>query len=195
MPQTKHPHPLVKMALELGPIAVFFVTYSRSDIFTATAVFVPVVLASLAAGWALTRSLPRMAVVTAVVVTVFGGLTLWLQDATFIKMKPTIVNLIFAAMLGWGLLRGQSYIRYLMGDALSLTDEGWMAFTRRWALFFVFMAALNELVWRTQSEAFWVSFKTFGSPLISLAFIAAQTGLLRRHAAPEDKADDAPPQG
>ena len=173
--------PLLKIALEFGPIAVFFIAYNRSDIFIATAVFIPTILAALAASWSLTRHLPRMAVVTAVVVVVFGGLTLWLQDAVFIKMKPTIVNLIFAGVLGWGLLQGRSYLKYLMGDAMPLSDAGWTLFTKRWALFFVAMAALNEIVWRTQTEAFWVTFKTFGSPALSLAFIASQFPMLKRH--------------
>ena len=174
-------HPLLKLALELGPVALFFVTYTRTDIYTATAVFIPAILIALAVSWKLTRSLPRMAVVTAVMVVVFGGLTLWLQDATFIKMKPTIVNLIFAGALGWGLLRGRSYLRDVIGDAFPLTDAGWMILTRRWALFFVFLAALNEAIWRTQSEAFWVSFKTFASPALTFAFVMAQLPLLKRH--------------
>lgn len=174
--------PLLKIALELGPIAVFFVTYTRTDIYTATAVFIPVILAALAASWVLTRSLPRMAVVTAVMVVVFGGLTLWLQDATFIKMKPTIVNALFAAALAFGLLRGRSYLRDVMGDAFALTDAGWLGLTRRWAGFFVFMALLNEAIWRTQTEAFWVTFKTFGSPAVTFAFVMSQLPYLKRHA-------------
>ncbi len=188
MAERRQLHPFLKIALEIGPIAVFFLVYNRTDIFTATAVFIPVILAALGASWALTRHLPRMAVVTAIVVVVFGGLTLWLQDATFIKMKPTIVNLIFAGMLGWGLMRGRSYLKYLMGDAMPLTEEGWALFTRRWAIFFVCMAALNELIWRTQTEAFWVSFKTFGSPALSFLFIASQFPMLRRHGLGEDGA-------
>jgi len=177
--------PLLKIALEVGPIGVFFITYTRTDIYTATAVFIPVILAALGASWFLTRSLPKMAVVTAVMVVVFGGLTLWLQDATFIKMKPTIVNLIFAGGLGWGLTRGRSYLRDLMGDALAMTDAGWMALTRRWALFFIAMAVLNEAIWRTQTEAFWVSFKTFGSPAVTFVFVMMQLSLIKRHAADE----------
>ena len=181
MTERAAPSPLLKLALELGPIAVFFVTYTRTDIFTATAVFIPTILAALAASWWLTRSLPRMAVVTAVMVVVFGGLTLWLQDATFIKMKPTIVNLIFAGALAFGLWRGRSYLKDVMGDALPLDDAGWMILTRRWALFFLFLAALNEAIWRTQTEAFWVSFKTFANPALTFGFVMSQIGLLKRH--------------
>ncbi len=181
MSETRQPNPLLKFALEIGPLAAFFLIYNRTDIFVATAAFIPLILASLAASWFLTKHLPRMAVVTAIVVIVFGGLTLWLRDATFIKMKPTIVNLIFAGMLGWGLLQGRSYLKYLLGDAMPLTDAGWMIFTRRWALFFLFMAALNEALWRTQTEEFWVAFKTFGSPVLSFLFIATQFPMLKRH--------------
>ncbi|HKK36822.1 MAG TPA: septation protein A [Paracoccaceae bacterium] len=181
MTQTTSPSPFLKLALEIGPIAVFFVTYTRSDIYTATAVFIPTILAALVASWWLTRSLPKMAVVTAVMVVVFGGLTLWLQDATFIKMKPTIVNLIFAGALGFGLTRGRSYLKDLMGDALPMTDAGWTILTKRWALFFVFLAVLNEAVWRTQTEAFWVSFKTFASPALTFGFVMSQMGVLKRH--------------
>lgn len=151
----------------------------------ATIAFIPAILISLGISWALTRNLPRMATVTAVVVVVFGGLTVWLNDATFIKMKPTIVNLIFAAVLGWGLMRGRSYLKYLMGELLPLTDEGWMGFTKRWALFFVFMALLNEVIWRGFSEDFWVNFKTFGSPVVTIAFMMSQAGFMRRHTPPE----------
>ncbi len=112
---------------------------------------------------------------------VFGGLTLWLRDATFIKMKPTIVNLLFAGALGFGLLRGRSYLRDVIEGALPLNDEGWMILTKRWALFFVFLAALNEVVWRGFSEEFWVTFKTFGSPAVTFLFVMSQMGLLKRH--------------
>ncbi|WP_339951119.1 septation protein A [uncultured Albimonas sp.] len=179
--QPKPLNPLVKAALEFGPLVLFFVIYQRSDIFTATAVFIPVILASLGVSWWLSRHVPRMAVVTAVVVVVFGGLTLWLQDATFIKMKPTIINVLFAGALGFGLLRGRSYLKDLIGAAMPLTDEGWMALTKRWALFFLFMAVLNEVVWRTQTEEFWVTFKTFASPAITFAFIMTQFGLIKKH--------------
>lgn len=196
---TKQMNPFVKLVLEFGPLAIFFLTYrayaeeevilfgqSYAGVVVATIAFVPAILVSLAISFALTRELPRMAVVTAVVVVVFGGLTIWLNDATFIKMKPTIVNLIFAGVLAWGLLRGRSYLKYLMGELLPLTDEGWMLFTKRWAIFFVFMAILNEVVWRTMDEAFWVNFKTFGSPVITFAFMISQSGLLKRFAPPEN---------
>jgi intracellular septation protein len=187
-------NPWLKLALEIGPLAVFFGAFQwfkgapvelfgmrYEGVVMATLFFVPAILASLALSWRLTRTLPRMAVVTAIVVVVFGGLTLALNDETFIKMKPTIVNGLFALGLGVGLAQGRSYLKYLMGDALPLSDEGWMIFTRRWALFFLFLAALNEAIWRTMSTEFWVSFKTFGNLPLTLAFMASQWPMLRRH--------------
>lgn len=186
--------PLVKLALELGPLVAFFASFqyfraapleiggvAYQPAVAATAVFIPAILLSLALSWRLSRTLPRMAVVTAIVVVVFGGLTLWLNDDAFIKMKPTIVNALFALALGVGLLQGRSYLKYLMEDALPLTDAGWTIFTRRWMLFFVFLAALNEVVWRTQSTEFWVGFKTFANIPITLAFMASQAPMLKRH--------------
>jgi len=201
-------NPILKLALEIGPIAVFFLAFQYGErliawppahgllepltgtavlagksgpMFVATAAFMVAIALSLGVSWAMTRSLPRMAVVTALVVAVFGGLTFALRDETFIKMKPTVVNGIFALILGFGLLQGRSYLKYLMGENLPMTDEGWMIFTRRWCLFFVFLALLNELVWRTQSDAFWVSFKTFGNLPLTFGFMIAQYPLLRRH--------------
>jgi intracellular septation protein len=188
MNQPRPIHPIVRLLLEMGPLGVFFITYTRSDIFTATAVFVPLILVTLGISWRLTRRLPKMAAVTAVMVTVFGGLTLWLQDATFIKMKPTIVNLIFAAGLGWGMLRNRSYLKDLMGETMPLTDEGWRIFTGRWALFFLAMAAVNEVVWRSLTETDWVTFKTFGSPVLTFVFVMTQFPLLKKHAV-EEKSD------
>lgn len=208
----RKPNPLVKLILEIGPLAVFFLGFQfaprllarpgvhdalamltgpealagkSGPLLLATALFMLAIAASLTASWLLTRRLPRMAVVTGIVVAVFGGLTLWLGDGTFIKMKPTVVNGLFALILGFGLLQGRSYLKYLMGDAMPLTDEGWMIFTRRWVMFFIFLAVLNEVVWRTQSEEFWVSFKTFGNLPLTFAFIALQWPLLRRHAIEE----------
>ena len=121
-----------------------------------------------------------MAVITAIVVVVFGGLTLWLQDETFIKMKPTIVNGIFALILGFGLLQGRSYLKYLMGDAIP-TDEGWLIFTGRWVMFFVFLGVLNEVIWRTQTTEDWVTFKTFANLPLTLAFVAFHWPFLQKH--------------
>jgi intracellular septation protein len=187
-------NPFLKLALEIGPLIVFFGAfrwYAEEPLVlggtpyegavAATFFFVPAILLSLGVSWGMTRTLPRMAVVTAIVVVVFGGLSIWLNDDMFIKMKPTIVNALFAIGLGVGLAQGRSYLKYLMGDALPLTDEGWMIFTRRWMWFFVFLAVLNEAIWRTQSTEFWVSFKTFANLPLTLAFMASQWPMLKRH--------------
>jgi intracellular septation protein len=187
-------NPLLKLALEIGPLAVFFIAFRvfandplvlggvpYQGAVAATFFFAPAILLSLAVSWALTRTLPRMAVVTAVVVVIFGGLSIWLNDDAFIKMKPTIVNGLFAIALAIGLAQGRSYLKYLMGEALPLTDEGWMIFTRRWMWFFVFLALLNEAIWRTQTTEFWVNFKTFANLPLTLAFMATQFPMLKRH--------------
>ena len=187
-------NPWLKIALEIGPLVVFFGVFqylkgapveiagvSYEPVVVATIFFVPAILASLAASWTMTRSLPRMAVVTAIMVVVFGGLTVILNDDVFIKMKPTIVNGLFALGLGVGLLQGRSYLKYLMAEALPLSDAGWMIFTYRWMLFFVFLAVLNEAIWRTQTTEFWVNFKTFGNLPLTLAFMASQWPMLKRH--------------
>ena len=202
-------NPLLKLLLEIGPLAVFFLTFRYGEallanpavfgwaelatgraalqgetgpVFLATVCFMIAIAVSLGVSWWLTRELPRMAVVTAVVVAVFGGLTLWLQDETFIKMKPTIVNATFAAILGFGLLQGRSYLRSLMGTAMPLSERGWMVFTRNWVVFFVICAVLNEIVWRTQSTEFWVSFKTFFYLPLTFVFLALHWPFLQRHA-------------
>jgi intracellular septation protein len=204
----KNLNPLLKLVLEIGPLGVFFLTFRfgrellgipavsgllepltgpaalagpSGPLFVATAFFMVAIAVSLSASWHLTRHLPRMAVVTGIVVAIFGGLTLWLQDETFIKMKPTIVNSVFAVILGFGVARGRSYLKYLMGSAMPMDDAGWMIFTRRWVLFFVFMAALNEVIWRSQTTEFWVTFKTFGSLPLTFVFLALQWPLLKRH--------------
>ena len=195
----RHIHPLLKLALEVGPIAVFFLAYRLApvpegletterqleQVIFATAVFVPTILATLAASWFLTRRLPRMAVVTAVVVTIFGGLTVVLRDDTFVKMKPTILYALFAGILGFGLMRGQSYLKYLMDELIPMQDEGWLKFTRRFVVFYVLLAVLNEIVWRTYGTDVWVNFRTFVLPAANFLFIMAQVPLFQRYAIAE----------
>ncbi len=194
-------HPLLKLALEVGPIAVFFLAYRWAPVGSglevaerqleqmlfATKVFVPTILATLGVSYALTRKLPKMAVITAVVVTVFGGLTLILRDDTFVKMKPTILYGLFAAILGVGLLRGQSYLKYLMDELIPMRNEGWMKFTTRFVIFYLLLAVLNEIVWRLYGTDTWVNFRTFVLPLANIGFVMAQIPLFQRYAMVETK--------
>jgi intracellular septation protein len=198
-------HPVLKLILEVGPIAVFFLAYRLApvpegletaerqleQILFATMVFVPTILGSLLVSWLLTRKLPRMAVITAVVVTIFGGLTLILRDDTFVKMKPTILYGLFAGILAFGLLRGQSYLKYLMDELIPMREEGWLKFTRRFIVFYVFLAVLNEIVWRGWGTDAWVNFRTFVLPAANFLFVMAQVPLFTRYARP-DEADSGP---
>lgn len=197
-------NPILKLALEIGPILVFFLAYrwanvpegatdaekQLAQILFATAVFIPVILVALGVSWVLTKHLPKMAVMTAILVVVFGGLTLWLQDDTFIKMKPTILYAMFAGALGFGLIRGESYMQYLMDDAVPMQKEGWMKFTFRFALFFAALAVVNEIVWRMMDTDAWVNFKTFFLPAASFVFVMTQAGLFMKYGIDEDKDSD-----
>jgi intracellular septation protein len=178
---------LLKLVVEVGPLAVFFIVNWRTqDIYWATGAFMAATLASLIASRALFGRIPVMPLVTGVFVMVFGGLTLWLQDDHFIKMKPTIVNALFAGILFTGLVTGQAFLKILFGEVFRLTEEGWRRLTFRWACFFVFLAILNEIVWRTFSTDAWVSFKVFGIMPLTMIFAVAQIGLLRQYERPSD---------
>lgn len=192
----------VKTALELGPILGFFVAYLwlKDRVFTiggteyagfvvVTAGFIPVFLLSIAALWRLTGHLSKMQVVTAVLIVVFGGLSVWFNDPKFFKMKPTIIYVLFGGVLGFGLMRGQSYLQSLMEGLMPLTDEGWMILTRRLTYFFLGLAVLNEIVWRTQSEETWVYFKTFGLTAAIFLFFMTQGRLFKEHGTEEEEAE------
>ncbi|PPD30060.1 MAG: septation protein A [Hyphomicrobium sp.] len=178
--EVESPH-LAKLLIELGPLLAFVATYWAFGIYPATAILMVSTVFSLVASKLLLGKIAPMPIATAVIVCVFGGLTFWLNDPSFIKMKPTIVNLLFAGILGGGLLMGKPLIKYLFGEQLQLTDAGWHQLTIRWVLFFISMAALNEVVWRNTSEATWVNFKLFGLLPISIAFAVAQVGLIKKH--------------
>ena len=195
-PGRRQVNPLMKFALELGPLVVFFFANSRGQaiadavpalgnlggpLFVATALFMIATVVALGVSYALTRSLPIMPIVSGLVVVVFGTLTLWLQDEVFIKMKPTIVNGLFAAVLLGGLAFGKPLLGYVFDQAFKLDDEGWRKLTLRWGLFFVFLAILNEVVWRMFSTDFWVAFKVWGTMPITVAFMLFQFPLLKRH--------------
>lgn len=194
-------NPLVKTGLELGPIIAFFAAYlmlkdrvfafggtEYDGFIVVTAGFIPVFLLAMGILWWLTGHLSRMQVVTAVLIIVFGGMSVWFNDPRFFKMKPTIIYLIFAGVLGAGLLRGQSWLQYVMDGMMPLTHEGWMILTRRLAAFFFGLAVLNELVWRLTSEETWVYFKTFGLTAAIFVFFMAQGKLFREHGTQDDEA-------
>ncbi|MDP4023925.1 septation protein A [Methylobacterium sp. NEAU 140] len=190
VPPRRHLPPLAKLALELGPLGLFFLGNAYAErfgvapdqkLFAATGLFIVATIAALAVHYALVRRLPIMPLVSGVVVVVFGGLTLLLQDKTFIMVKPTIVNSLFGLVLLGGLAFGRPLLSVVLDSVFSLTEEGWRKLTFRWGLFFLFLAALNEVVWRTQTEDFWVSFKVFGIMPITLVFALAQTPLLTRY--------------
>jgi intracellular septation protein len=185
----------VKPLLEFGPVIAFFVAYMRmkETVYTiagsdyqgfivVTALFVPLLLICTAVLWKLTGKISPMQIMTVVLVTVFGGLTVWLNDDRFIKMKPTLIYLIFGGILGVGLLRGQSYLRVVMQEALPMQDAGWMILTRRATGFFFSLAVLNEVIWRSFSTDIWVYFKTFGLTVALFAFFMMQGTLLAKYA-------------
>jgi intracellular septation protein len=175
------PHPMFKLATELGPLLVFFVANAKFNLFVATGAFMVAIVAAMIASYMVVRHVPIMAIVTAVIVLVFGTLTLVLHDETFIKIKPTIIYGLFAAILGGGLLFGRSFIAILFNQMFNLTPKGWRILTMRWALFFLGMAALNEIIWRTQSTDFWVTFKAFGAVPLTMVFAISQMPVIKRY--------------
>lgn len=175
-------NPLLKLALDLGPLILFFFANSHYGIFAATGTFMVAVLAALAVSYALTRHLPIMPVVTAIIVVIFGGLTLILHDATFIKVKPTIIYALFGAVLLGGLFFNKPLLGIVFDSLFELTEEGWRKLTLRWALFFFVLAVLNEIVWRNTSTNVWVDFKVFGVMPLTLLFGALQVPLLKKYA-------------
>ena len=180
-----------KMLVEAGPLLLFFGANAYFGIFVATATFMVAVLAALIVSYWRTRKLPTMPLVSAVIVLIFGGLTLYLQDDTFIKVKPTILYTLFAAVLLGGLARGQALLKPVFEASFPpLNDEGWRRLTWRWGLFFVALAGLNELAWRLLSTDQWVSLKVFGFLPLTLLFALTQMPLVLRHTVDEDIADE-----
>jgi intracellular septation protein len=175
------PHPLFKLATEAGPLLVFFVVNAKFHLFVATGAFMMAIVAAMIASYVVTRHVPIMALVTGGVVLVFGTLTLVLHDETFIKVKPTIIYSLFAAVLLGGLLFGRSFIAIMFDQVFNLTPQGWRILTMRWALFFLGMAVLNEVIWRTQTTNFWVTFKAFGVIPLTMIFAIAQMPLTKRY--------------
>jgi intracellular septation protein len=172
---------LLKLGLEIAPIVVFFITNGYRGIYWGTAAFMVATIVSLVLSRAVLGRLPVMPMVSGIFVVTFGALTLLLQDALFIKVKPTIVNALFSLILFGGLLMGRPLLAMLMGDVFHLTSRGWTILTFRWACFFAVLALLNEIVWRNFSESFWISFKVWGIMPLTMAFAVAQVAVLRRY--------------
>ncbi|MEK9971070.1 MAG: septation protein A [Ferrovibrio sp.] len=166
---------------EYGPLLVFFAVYLTQGLLPATGALLAATGVGLVLSLIFLRRLPWLAVVAAAGVGIFGGLTLWLHDDTFIKMKPTVVNGLFAAILLGGLAINRLPLRAVLGKSITISEAGWRNLSLRWGLFFILLAALNEAVWRTQTEAFWVGFKVFGLIGLTVAFAVAQTPLIRRY--------------
>jgi intracellular septation protein len=178
-------NPFVKLALDFGPLIAFFIVNGRAGIFWATGVFMAGFVVSVIVSYALIRRFPVMTLVTGAVVLVFGGLTIWLHDPTFVKLKTTIIYLLFAGVLAAGLILKQPFLEIAFDSAFHLTEEGWRKLTMRWIGFFAAMAIVNEIVWRTQSTDFWVAFKTFGFIPLTIVYALSQLPLLQKYAVPE----------
>ena len=179
--EKKQLNPMLKLALDIGPLILFFSANAKFGIYAATAAFMVAVLLALAVSYAMTRHVAIMPVVTAIVVLVFGGLTLFLHDDLFIKLKPTIIYVLFAGVLLGGLAFNKQFLSIMFDQMFHLTPEGWRKLTWRWAIFFLSLAVLNELVWRTQSTDFWVNFKLFGAVPLTMLFGALQYPLLVKY--------------
>jgi intracellular septation protein len=192
----------LKFALDFGPLIIFFAAFmllkdgtytilgrDYSGFVVATALFIPLIAVSTLILWRLTGRLAPMQIATLVLVTVFGGLSVWLNDPRFFKMKPTLIYLLFAALLGFGLWRGKPWLQLVMDEALPMTHEGWMILTKRLVLMFLGLAVANELVWRTMSDQAWVNFKTFGLTALLIAFFMTQSGLIARYGTDKDGED------
>lgn len=187
-------NPVLKFLLELGPLVIFFIIYGRikDKVFSifgvdyqgfiiATGVFIPILLFSILVLWILSGKIAKMQIITAILVVIFGGLTIWFNDDRFFKMKPTIIYLLFGGILSFGLLRKKSYLEYIMEDMLPLESTGWVILTKRVAIFFLSLALLNELIWRNMSTDSWVSFKTFGLTGAVFIFFIAQNSLIQKY--------------
>jgi intracellular septation protein len=178
---SKHAPPWLKPIVDYGPLVAFFAAYWLGDLFTATAAIMVATVIAIILSFTIERRIPIMPVVTAVIVMVFGGLTLWLNDERYIKMKPTLVQALFALVLFGGLLMRRPLLKPLMQSAWQLTDRGWTILTTRFAIFFAVMAVVNEIVWRNTSTDVWVNFKIFGILLLTFVFTAFQVPLITRH--------------
>ena len=186
-PAKKQLNPILKLVLDIGPLVLFFAANAKFGIYAATGSFMVTVLIALAVSYVMTRHIAVMPLVTAAIVLVFGGLTLFLHDDLFIKLKPTIIYVLFGGTLLGGLALGKPLLETLFDSVFHLTEEGWRKLTWRWVLFFFALAVLNEIVWRTQTTDFWVSFKLFGVVPLTFLFGALQYPLLVKYNTDEKK--------
>lgn len=180
-------NPHIKLVLDIIPIAVFFGAYKLFDLFTATTAMLALTIITLAIIYIVERRIALAPLITAIVVTIFGSLTIYFHDETFIKIKPTLVNLIFATILITGCILKKGLLKYIFGSAFNLTEDGWLLLSRRWGCFFLGMALLNEYVWRNFPTATWVNFKVFGLLGLTLAFAVMQAGFIQKHQANNEK--------
>jgi intracellular septation protein len=172
----------LKLAVDFGPLLVFFAANKFGGVFVATAAFMVATGIAMAVSWMKTRHIPAMLLLTGAIVLVFGGLTLWLKDETFIKLKPTLIYGMFAGILGFGLATKRPYLKLVLGEALpALTDAGWTKLTRNWALFFIALMAANEVARQLLTTDQWISFKVWGVTIATMVFALAQAPLLARH--------------
>jgi intracellular septation protein len=190
--ETRQINPLLKLALDLGPLILFFIANARFDIFVATGTFMVAISIAIAIGIAIERKVSPMPLVTLVLVLVFGGLTLWLENDIFIKMKPTVLYVMFAGVLWGGLIAGRIFLKYLLAQSINLPDAAWRTLTHRWVIFFLTLAVLNEFVWRSFSTDVWVAFKVWGVLPLTFLFVLTQTPFIARHQIEESA--DAPEQ-
>ncbi len=179
--------PWLGPACEYGPLVVFFAAYLLSDLFKATAAVMVATVAALAISYIITRKLPKLPLVTAPLLLVLGGLTLYLEDETFIKIRPTLVNALFSVTLLASVAFGWQPLKFVVGQALRLDEPGWRKLTFRFGLFFAFLACMNEVVWRTQTNDFWVTYKVFGALGLTFLFMLTQAPMINRHLLPSDE--------
>ena len=172
---------IFKLLIDIGPLAVFFVFYTRSDLKTAILPFMIATIIAVLFSYILEKKIPIMPTVGAVIILIFGGLTIYFDNETFFKMKPTIINLLFAGILYGGIILNKPLLRYLLGAALKLQDEGWDILTKRWIGFFIALAILNEIIWRTQTTDIWVNFKVFGILPITFIFTLTQFSTIKKY--------------
>ena len=172
---------IFKLLIDIGPLAVFFIFYTRSDLKTAILPFIIATTIAVLFSYIIEKKIPIMPTVGAVIILIFGGLTIYFDNETFFKMKPTIINLLFAGILYGGIILNKSLLRYLLGAALKLQDEGWDILTKRWIGFFIALAILNEIVWRTQTTDIWVNFKVFGILPITFIFTLTQFSTIKKY--------------